>query len=96
MNRMINLCRTFAIAASALAFAAASAVAAPVTAQPAAPDLLVPAQADCYAVGERVAEEMGGKLANVSASGSNCVVTVVIPAKDGQPPRRERVVVPAN
>ena len=96
MNRIAPLRRTFAIAACSFAFVTVAATAGPVPVQPAAPDLLVPAQADCYAVGERVAEQMGGKLANVSASGSNFVVKEVIPAKDGQPPRRERVVVPAN
>ena len=95
MNRIANLSRIFALAASAFAFGVTGVVAAP-TVLPNAPQLLVPVQADCYAIGQRVAAEMGGKLANVSASGSNCVVTVVIPAQNGQPPRRERVVVPAN
>ncbi len=96
MNRIAKFFPTLAIAANALAFAVSGAVAAPVAVQPEAPALIVPVQADCYAVGERVAQEMGGKLANVSAKGDSCVVTVVIPGQDGQPPRRERVVVPAN
>lgn len=96
MNRIANLSRTLALAANALAFAVAGAVAAPVPVQPTAPALVVPVQADCYAIGQRVAAEMGGKLANVSSNGGNCVVTVVIPGQNGQPPRRERVVVPAN
>jgi hypothetical protein len=95
MNRIAKLCRTFVVAMSALAFAAGGAVAAPRAAQPAAPQTVVPVQADCYAIGQRVAAEMGGRLLNVSQSGNNCVITVVIAGQNGQL-RRERVVVPAN
>lgn len=96
MNRVAPILRTFAIAANMLAVAAATAWAAPVALQPEAPDLVVTVQADCYAVGQRVAAEMGGRLLNVKASGGDCVVTVMIPGENGQPPRRERVVVSAN
>jgi hypothetical protein len=96
MNRIAKLCRTFVVATSALAFAVTGGFAAPRASQPAAPKTVVTVQADCYAVGQRVAAEMGGRLASVSSSGGNCVVLVLMPAKDGQPPRRERVVVPAN
>lgn len=96
MNRVATSLRTFAVAANMLALAVASALAAPAALQPQAPDMVVTVQADCYAVGQRVAAEMGGRLLNVTASGGNCVVTVMIPGENGQPPRRERVVVPAN
>lgn len=96
MNRIAKLFRTIAIATNAFAFAVSGAVAAPVALQPKKVELLQTVQADCYAIGERVAAEMGGRLASVSSSGGNCVVTVLIPAQNGQPPRRERVVVPAN
>lgn len=56
--------------------------------------------ADCYAVGQRVAAEMGGRLA--AANGENqggqmvCRVVVLVPGKNGERPRRVEVVVPAR
>lgn len=96
MNRIAKLCRTIAIATNALAFAVTGAFAAPTAVQLTAPQFVQTVQADCYAIGQRVAAEMGGRLASVSSSGGNCIVLVLIPAQNGQPPRRERVVVPAN
>lgn len=96
MNRIAKLFRTTVVAASALAFAAGSAATGPLAVQPRVQQLVTPVQADCYAIGQRVAAEMGGRLASVSSSGGNCIVLVLIPAQNGQPPRRERVVVPAN
>jgi hypothetical protein len=58
------------------------------------------AAADCYSVGEQVAAQYGGTLANASASTQGgrqvCVVVVVVPAKNGQRARRIEVVVPAG
>lgn len=60
----------------------------------------VVAAADCYAIGQQVADEHGGTLARASESNqggqSVCVIVVLVPAKDGQRPRRVQVVVPAN
>ncbi|MHC5306693.1 hypothetical protein [Bartonella sp. LJL80] len=56
--------------------------------------------ADCAEVGKRVADEQGGTLTRstqVSQNGNDmCVVVVLIPARDGEKPRRVEVAVPAN
>src|SRR5690606_7101587 len=58
------------------------------------------AQADCYAVGQRVAAENGGTLAKAQSANRGgqevCVIVVLVPGKDGQRPRRTEIVVPAN
>ncbi len=56
--------------------------------------------ADCTEVGKRVADEQGGTLARTTLEQKNgaevCVVVVVIPARDGEKPRRVEVAVPAH
>ncbi|WP_078040346.1 hypothetical protein [Bartonella apihabitans] len=55
--------------------------------------------ADCTEVGKRVATEQGGTLARATLdtqNGNTCVVIVLIPARDGEKPRRVEVAVPAN
>ncbi|MCO5063108.1 MAG: hypothetical protein M9924_01700 [Rhizobiaceae bacterium] len=58
------------------------------------------AQADCYAIGQRVAAQNGGTLARATLSNQGgqpvCVIVVLVPGKDGQRPRRAEFVVPAN
>lgn len=58
------------------------------------------AQADCYSVGQQVAAQNGGTLARaqmVEQGGQQvCVVVVLMPARDGQRPRRQEFTVPAN
>ncbi len=58
------------------------------------------AAADCYSVGQQVADQYGGTLARASESSQGgqpvCVIVVLVPGKDGQRPRRVEVVVPAN
>ncbi|WP_311029194.1 hypothetical protein [Mesorhizobium koreense] len=58
------------------------------------------AAADCYSVGQQVAAQKGGQLAKArpeTRGGKTvCVVVVLIPAKDGQRPRRAEIVVPAG
>lgn len=58
------------------------------------------AAADCYAVGQRVAAQNGGQLAKARPDTRHgktvCVIVVLIPAKDGQRPRRAEIVVPAG
>lgn len=58
------------------------------------------AQADCYAVGMQYAARVGGQLARatpeVRGGQQVCVVVVLMPARDGQRPRREEIVIPAG
>ena len=60
----------------------------------------VVAQADCYAIGQQIAAQSGGTLAKASQSNRGgqtvCVIVVLVPGKEGQRPRREEYVVPAN
>ena len=55
---------------------------------------------DCYAIGMRHAAAEGGQLARATAEmrGNQrvCVIVVLMPAKDGQRPRRKEIVVPAG
>lgn len=56
--------------------------------------------ADCYTVGQRVAAENGGTLAKASAETRGgqtvCRIVVVVPAGNGERPRRAEFVVPAQ
>ncbi len=56
--------------------------------------------ADCYGIGQQIAAQNGGQLANVREANkggqSVCVVVVLVPGKDGGRPRRQEVTVPAN
>jgi len=58
------------------------------------------AAADCYGIGQQIAAQSGGQLANVREANqggqSVCVVVVLVPGKDGGRPRRQEFVVPAN
>ena len=58
------------------------------------------AAADCYGIGQLIAAENGGQLANVREANKGgqtvCVVVVLVPGKDGGRPRREEFTVPAN
>lgn len=58
------------------------------------------AAADCYSVGQQVAAQNGGQLAKARPETRHgktvCVVVVLIPAKNGQRPRRAEIVVPAG
>jgi hypothetical protein len=64
------------------------------------PEPVVVAAADCYAIGQQIAAENGGTLARASQANRGgqpvCVIVVLVPGKDGQRPRREEYVVPAN
>lgn len=55
---------------------------------------------DCAEVGKRVASEQGGTLARATLDtqngGNTCVIIVLVPARDGEKPRRVEVAVPAN
>lgn len=56
--------------------------------------------ADCYAIGQQVAQQNGGTLAKASQSTRGgqpvCVIVVLVPGKEGQRPRRSEIVVPLN
>jgi len=86
------------IAALALGFASAADAAPYQPVPPAAPQVLVNVQANCNAVGQDLAQRNGGTLAKASLEQRGgravCVIVVLIPARDGQRPRREEFVVP--
>ena len=71
----------------------------PAVAEPSAAQYEV-AQADCYALGMQYAARVGGQLARatpeVRGGQQVCVVVVLMPARDGQRPRREEIVIPAG
>lgn len=67
--------------------------------------LLVPhasaqASGDCYALGAQYAAREGGQLARatpeIRGGQRVCVIVVLMPARDGQRPRRKEIVVPAG
>ncbi|MCL6707570.1 hypothetical protein M8R20_11210 [Pseudomonas sp. R2.Fl] len=59
--------------------------------QNAAPRVLVQAQGDCRAAAQQVVRETGGQLLSARPSGGTCVVTVLIPAKGNERPRKVTV-----
>ena len=69
---------------------------APVAAQ----QQMAQASGDCYAIGMQQAAQEGGQLARATAEmrGNQqvCVIVVLMPARDGQRPRRKEIVVPAG
>jgi len=94
-----TLFRSAVPALVAASIAAGHAVATPMV-EPRRADTIVLAAGDCYAIGQQVADQYGGTLAKATASDNGgqpvCVIVVLVPAKDGQRPRREQVVVPAG
>ncbi|MEO3998566.1 hypothetical protein [Mesorhizobium sp. CAU 1732] len=56
------------------------------------------ASGDCYSIGAQQAAQLGGQLARATPETRGgqtvCVIVVLMPAKDGQRPRREEIVVP--
>jgi hypothetical protein len=61
---------------------------------------IVPVMTDCYTVGQKIAEKNGGQLARAAPQMRNgrtvCVIVVLVPARDGQRPRRAEFIVPAR
>jgi hypothetical protein len=57
-----------------------------------------PAGSDCYAIGEQVARDNGGELANAMADTQDgqpvCRIIVLVPSQDGGRPKRREFVVP--
>jgi hypothetical protein len=58
------------------------------------------AAADCYAIGQQVAAQNGGTLARATPATQGgqpvCRIVVLLPAKQGERPRRAEFVVPQN
>lgn len=83
----------------AAGFGLSGAIAGPLpVASPDVKDVVVLAKGGCYAVGEAIAAQNGGKLAAAreakSGGKSVCVIVVLIPGQDGQRPRRQEFVIP--
>jgi hypothetical protein len=61
-------------------------------------NLVLVQAADCYAVGEQQAVQLGGALANASDAVRNgqpvCRVIVVVPGQNGERPKRVEIIVP--
>ncbi len=97
MMKFRSIARTAAAAAFAGLFALTEAGAQPVP-QPEVPDLVIFASGDCYAIGQQIAQQNGGTLAKAQAANQGgqdvCVIVVLVPAKNGQRPRRQEFVVP--
>lgn len=97
----MNSFRTIAQRA-VLALSMASLLASPIS--PVSPAMageagtIVVAQSDCHAIGMRQAAQVGGQLARATPENRGgqrvCVIVVLMPAKDGQRPRRSEIVVP--
>jgi hypothetical protein len=98
MKTLRSIFRPAVTALCAAGLFATSAAAAPMRSAEGG-EILV-AAADCYSIGQQVADQHGGTLARASESNqggqSVCVIVVLVPAKDGERPRRVEVVVPAN
>jgi hypothetical protein len=95
-----NAAAAVAIATMAVSQAYALPALVPVPGAPAAQDRVVQVAADCHAIGTREAAQAGGQLAKATAEMRNgqpvCVIVVLMPAKDGQRPIRNEIVVPAG
>ncbi|WP_309084092.1 hypothetical protein [Chelativorans sp.] len=93
----IRLISAGGVAAFALLLAGASAHEEP---SAGATTLLAQGGADCYAIGQQVAAEQGGTLAGASAESRGgsvvCRIVVLVPARDGERPRRMEITVPAR
>ncbi|MDZ5698357.1 hypothetical protein SIN08_13965 [Chelativorans sp. M5D2P16] len=65
---------------------------------PEKPILLAQSDADCYAIGQRIAAENGGTLAKASTESSGgqtvCRIVVLVPGQGGERPRRREFTVP--
>ena len=74
-----------------------SAFAGPVKASDLAASNLYPAGSDCYAIGEQIARDNGGELANAMADTQDgqpvCRIIVLVPSQDGGRPKRREFVV---
>ena len=71
---------------------------APATGLPVHKNLVLVQAADCYAIGEQQAGQLGGTLANANDAVQNgqpvCRVVVVVPGQNGARPKRVEIIVP--
>lgn len=60
--------------------------------------LLHSVEADCFAIGEDKAAELGGKLAKAEPDTKGgapvCRIVVIVPGAEGERPKREEIIVP--
>lgn len=100
MTMILNILRKTVAAASMAGLLVTSAVSMPlaVPRQPAVEAAVIPVSGDCHAIGMQQAAQMGGQLARatpeVRGGQQVCVIVVLMPARDGQRPRRSEIVVP--
>ncbi len=100
MTMILNILRKTVAAASMAGLLVTSAVSMPlaVPRQPAVDAAVIPVSGDCHAIGMQQAAQMGGQLARatpeVRGGQQVCVIVVLMPARDGQRPRRSEIVVP--
>ena len=97
MNKHLALSLTFALGLTI----GSAAIAAPfVTGKPVvdATPLVLNVEADCFAVGQDKAAELGGTLAKAKPDTDGgapvCRLVIVVPGKDGERPKRVEVTVP--
>ncbi|MEO3387834.1 hypothetical protein [Mesorhizobium sp. CAU 1741] len=97
---ILNILRKTLATASMVGLLATSAVSMPLAIPQAAPSVgaVIPVAGDCHAIGMQQAAQMGGQLARatpeVRGGQQVCVIVVLMPARDGQRPRRSEIVVP--
>lgn len=67
---------------------------------PARAAMLFAQGADCYSIGQQIAAQQGGTLAGARTESRGgqavCRIVVLVPARDGERPRRVEVTVPAR
>ena len=73
------------------------AFAGPIKAEAEVSGLVLPADVDCYAVGQDLAQQYGGELAKaipvVENGASMCKIVLLIPGGEGERPQRKEILV---
>lgn len=97
---ILRFSRRLLLAALLLSSIAPGVAGAVPVAVPASPSLVVNVADDCYAIGQRVAAENGGRLGNVTASEEGgqrvCIVVVLVPPREGKKGQRLTIVEPQD
>jgi hypothetical protein len=92
----MKLAQVIIIAALIVAESVGSGFARPLM-RPSVGAMVQPAALDCHAIGNKKAEELGGQLVKAGPIVKNgqeaCLVVVLIPASDGNRPRRAEFVI---
>lgn len=99
MNKILDIVRKTIIGFSMAGLFVSSAAAVPlVVPQAPAQMSVIQVSGDCYAMGQQEAARRGGQLARAEPETRGgqqvCVIVVLMPAKDGQRPRRDEIVLP--